>query len=131
MEPKKTVCVDLDGVLANYSKGWQGPDKIGEPLEGAVEFTRRLGKFARVVIFTTRCKADFDDRPQGATPTTLITTVMAWLDKHGFHYDDIYAGQGKPIASAYVDDRAVVCRPEEDLDAYTWAVTAAQRLCNK
>lgn len=28
-----TVCVSFDGVLADYSKGWQGADVLGEPLE--------------------------------------------------------------------------------------------------
>jgi hypothetical protein len=111
MGPKKTVCVDLDGVLADYSKGWQGVDSIGDPIPGAVEFTKRLGKYAVVVIYTTRCKGKMFDRDE--KPEILVGFVKAWLDRHGFHYDDIDTGQGKPIAAAYCDDRAVVCRPQE------------------
>lgn len=32
---KKTVAVDLDGVLADYSTGWQGIEHIGDPIPGA------------------------------------------------------------------------------------------------
>jgi hypothetical protein len=33
-------------------------------------------------------------------------------------YDEIYVGQGKPVASYYVDDRGVRCLPQHDKDAY-------------
>lgn len=117
---KKTVLVDLDGVLADYSKGWQGIDHIGDPIPGAVEFTRQLAEFARVVIYTTRCKAYPADKPgpDGAPEpcrdgvSALVARVVAWLDHHGFTWHEVYAGQGKPFAAAIVDDRAVVCRPQ-------------------
>ncbi len=101
---KKTICVDMDGVLADYSKGWQGIDIIGDPIPGAVEFTRELSKVADVVIFTCRCTEEMQGR-NGAKAHLLRNIVRAWLDTHGFVYADIYVGQGKPIASAYVDDR--------------------------
>ena len=134
MEPFKTVCVDLDGVLAKYDY-WQGVESIGEPIRGAVQFTRELAKFCRVVIFTTRTKTDMDDRPEGATPEYLASVVKRWLDKHGFEYSEIYVGQGKPIASAYIDDRSVVCRPQDPKlkPNGNWFVDAAdnaRRLCN-
>lgn len=100
---KKTVCVDLDGVLAFYDS-WKGVDHIGEPRPGAVDFTRALSIIADVVIYTTRCNEEMN-RPERAH--LLVNRVKAWLDKHGFQYADIYAGQGKPIAAAYIDDRAI------------------------
>ena len=109
---KKTVCVDLDGVLADYRDGWQGLENIGVPIKGAVAFTRELAKFAEVVIYTTRC---CENLGRGRTIAELRGLVQAWLDKHGFHYQDIYVGQGKPIAEAYIDDRAVSCRPQDSL----------------
>jgi hypothetical protein len=117
---KKTVCVDLDGVLADYSKGWQGVDTIGDPVPGAVQFTKDLQAFARVVIYTTRCKGKMFDRDE--PPLKLVEIVKAWLDKHGFAYDEIDAEQGKPIAAAYVDDRAVVCQPRRGEEKSVFAV---------
>jgi len=33
-------------------------------------------------------------------------------------YDEIYTGQGKPIAQAYIDDRGINCNPAQDSMAY-------------
>jgi hypothetical protein len=143
---KKTVLVDLDGVLADYSRGWQGIDHIGDPIPGAVEFVRRLSEFARVVIYTTRCKAYPADQPgpDGAPEPcrddseALAFRVRTWLNRHGFTYDEVYTDQGKPFAAAIVDDRAVVCRPQSPLvndrdrrdpDPFTVALWACKNLC--
>jgi hypothetical protein len=107
---KPTVCVDLDGVLADFSEGWKGVEHFGAPIPGAVEFTRQLSEIADVVIFTCRCQSALN---HGVAPFLLANRVREWLDKHGVAYADVYIGQGKPVASAYVDDRAVVLRPEE------------------
>lgn len=106
---KKTVCIDLDGVLADYSEGWKGVDHIGEPIPGAQEFVKRVREIAEVVIYTTRCNEEVN-KPEKAH--LLRNRVAAWLDKHGFEYDHVYAEQGKPIAVAYIDDRAVPCAPQ-------------------
>jgi hypothetical protein len=98
----------LDGVLAKY-EGWRGATHFGEPLVGAAEFTRRLAAVADVVIFTTRCNAALNAPMPVAE---LRRTVQQWLDRHGFAYQEIYIGQGKPHAAAYVDDRAVECCPQ-------------------
>lgn len=63
-------------------------------------------------IFTTRTNADpaISGRP-GETAETLVARVRLWLDAHGLPYDEIYASQSKPLASGYVDGRAVLCLP--------------------
>lgn len=47
---KKTVLVDLDGVLADYSQGFKGIEGIGLPIHGAVEFVKSLSIFAKAVL---------------------------------------------------------------------------------
>lgn len=118
---KRTVCVDLDGVLADYSQGFQGIEMIGEPIPGAVQFTKELAEFASILVYTTRCSERVEGGSLGTVPDggeqrsakELQDIVKAWLDKHGFVYDDVWIGQGKPIASAYIDDRAVECVPRD------------------
>lgn len=122
---KKTVCVDLDATLATYDK-WVGLDHIGDPLPGAVDFTKRLSEFSDVVIYTTRCSVEMG---RGLGAGMLKKIVQDWLDKHGFAYADIWVGQGKPIFAALIDDRAVACRPQEDALAFESALLSAQRLC--
>lgn len=104
---KPIVCVDLDGVLAHYDQ-WRGHDHFGAPIEGAVEFVKQLSERAAVVIYTARLQETED----GSDLDAIELGVRAWLDKHGFNYDSIYRGIGKPLARAYVDDRAVSCRPQ-------------------
>jgi hypothetical protein len=139
MKAMKTVCVDLDGVLADYSAGWQSIDHIGDPIPGAVEFTKRLSEFAEVIVYTTRCKVDMPGREhvdyEGATPEQraemLADVIRRWLTAHGFAFSSVYTGQGKPIASAYVDDRAVSCVPETDPTAFEDALEEVKFLCDR
>lgn len=129
------VCVDFDGVLAAYD-GWKGLDFTGAPLPGAVEFTRRLAEFADVVIFTSRCCVESHreelkepTRPPSDLAPRLQHSVRYWLDKHRFTYRDVYVGQGKPPASAYIDDRAIPCSPQVDAQAFERAAALAKLLC--
>jgi len=101
------AAVDLDGTISHYD-GWKGDEHFGAPLEGAKEFLADLRGTHRVVIYTTRTKADdvrLDRGWRGAHD--LAELVANWLDKNGLLYDEIYTGQGKPLADVYVDDRAV------------------------
>lgn len=123
---KKTVAVDLDGVLARYD-GWKGVDHIGEPIPGARAFVRVLRQQFEVVVYTTRCNAELNR--EGAE--LLRNRIRHWLEAHGFEYDHIHAEQGKPPATAYIDDRAVSCRPqdyENPVDAFADAIWEAREL---
>jgi hypothetical protein len=106
---KKNVCVDLDGVLAEYGS-WKGLDHIGEPVLGAQGFMERLSEYANVIVHTVRCSSEINSKE---APHLLVNRVRKWLDKHGFKYDHIWSEPGKPLADAYVDDRAVPCRPQD------------------
>lgn len=134
---RRTVLVDLDGVLAAYDR-WRGVEHIGAPIPGAVEFTRQLAEFSCVVIYTTRCKEyppgtpklEDGHEPDRSCLGRLVDLVRDWLDLHGFTYHDLYVGQGKPPASAIVDDRAVPCRPQgaDSPGAYAAALTRCRAL---
>jgi len=111
---KKTVCVDLDGVLAEYH-GWEGPDHFGEPIPGAKAFLRALRTKYEVVILTSRVNVAnglVSDR------SVAVQRVRDWLTKWGFDYDELWIGKGKPIAIAYIDDRAIKCVPQQNPSAF-------------
>ncbi len=118
---KLIVAVDLDGVLADYSQGWQGLDKIGPPIPGAVEFTHELGRLGyRVVIHTCRCSISAQAELTGIRETLpyLVAPVRNWLIRHEFYFNEIHTDMGKPLASAYIDDNAYRCTPMSDPQAY-------------
>lgn len=98
---QKTICVDFDGVIADYSKGFQGQDVFGEPLSGASEGMQALRRKGwKIIIFTTR----------QASPA-----LMSYLNQYSIPFDEINSNSeqpegtnpGKPIADVYLDDRAV------------------------
>lgn len=128
----KMICVNLDGVLAEYN-GWKGLGHIGDPIQGAQEFVRKLqglgagpGAGINVVIFTTRTNTDlnFNDPFFDKTPTAsryskswqrkeVVKHINHWLKRNEFPDDvEVWEGTGKPKAAAYVDDRAVSCIPQ-------------------
>ena len=124
---RPTIALDVDGVLADYRDGWKGIDHIGDPIPGAVEFTRRLAETADILIYTTRCCEEIQGR-NGAKAHLLRKIVQEWLDKHGFVYHEIWTGQGKPIFSAVIDDRAVTCRPQSGGPGYEVAMEEVRDL---
>ncbi len=126
------VCLDLDGVLAEYH-GWEGPDHIGQPLPGALKFAKNIAKLADIVIFTGRCSEEPGDRDviQSTSPGQMRIKVIAWLEKHGFPFVDVYIGQGKPRVHAFIDDRAVACSPQTEPDAYSIAETQLRMLLKR
>jgi hypothetical protein len=125
--PKRraSVCLDLDGVLAEYN-GWEGHDRIGPPIEGSLEFARSIAEFAEIIIFTSRCAAEPRENHETMSklsPGQIRIRVIEWLERHGFPFSDVYIGQGKPAVDAYIDDRAVACRPQKDSSAYNSALS--------
>lgn len=108
---KKTVAVDCDGVLASWAGGWQGINHFGDPIPDAVEFTHFLGQKYRVLIHT--CRLSREKRETQEEWQSAYDALYRWLKAHGFHFDEIWTGTCKPVACAYVDDRAVACNPEQ------------------
>ena len=115
MSEKKTVLVDVDGVLAEYD-GWEGLDHIGDPIPGARGFLERLSEDYEVVIYSTRANAvlnadELSLRERVTAPESVVHKLKRWLDRHNLPYDRIETG--KPLAVAIIDDRAIPCRPQD------------------
>ena len=95
----KTIAVDLDGTLAEYT-GWKGEDDFGRARPGAREAIQKLHDQGHIIIiFTTRGRRDL---------------VSHWLRDNGIVFDYINENpnqpegtSGKVVADVYIDDRAV------------------------
>ena len=131
----KIVCVNLDGVLAKYEK-WEGIQNFGQVIPGArffLEALRRVG--FKIIIHTVRCSLDANPAPVCREPESwvdhLVTLVRQWLNANDLPFDEIWSDRGKPLADIYIDDRAVVCRPQDDPEAFKDAVLRAQGVAHK
>lgn len=106
----KSVALDLDSVLAEYH-GWEGHDNIGEPINGAVDFTHELKRLEYYIIIHTTRVSTFAVENSGKFIEELYDFVENWLKANDFKFDEIYIGKGKPVAVAYVDDKAITFNP--------------------
>jgi hypothetical protein len=92
-----TLAIDFDGVVHGYSRGWVDGSIYDPPVHGAREALLRLNAAGyRLVLHTTRVR----DVDQAAA-------VLAWLEGNGL--DGLFAEvtDRKPLAAAYIDDRAI------------------------
>jgi hypothetical protein len=90
----KHVCVDFDGVLAEYT-GWKGPDHLGAPRAGVTHFLKSVIDLGfKIIILTTR-------NPE---------KVQDWLVENDLHHFIDRVTNTKPPAVVYLDDRGMCFR---------------------
>lgn len=104
MSKKKAICIDFDGVLADYSNGYQGKDVFGDMLPNADIATGVLKKNGwTIIVYTTRPATD---------------ALKKWLEDNKISYDYINENPDQPeeskgcklIADIYLDDRGMCFR---------------------
>jgi len=104
----KAVAVDLDGTLAYY-ESWQGIDFIGGIMPGAKRFMNALHELGfHIIIHSTRLSPTIN---ANYSLDELKAPIEKWLSENGIPYDEIWTYPGKPLAIAYIDDRAIQCKP--------------------
>lgn len=111
MAKNKTICIDFDGVLAEWPEGEMKPDNFGEMIPNADNGTSILKKKGfTVIIYTTRPVTD---------------ALKAWLKEHKIEYDYINENPDQPKdapieqgckikADIYLDDRGICFRGHWD-----------------
>ena len=100
-----TICFDFDEVLCEFAY----PD-IGKPNEDAITWAKELLWEYRVIVYTSRPWAEYDE-------------LREWLNKQGLRRALLVCG--KPLATVYVDDRAIEY-PQNSAD-YRWKF---RKLCD-
>ena len=96
----KTICIDFDGVLHDYSKGWQGDDVFDKAVPGASEGLKALKKDGwTIILFTTRQKT------QKLVDFLLDNDLE--VDYINYNPNQPDNASGKLIADVYLDDRGI------------------------
>lgn len=96
----RTVSVDFDGVLHEFSSGWTGYTPLDGPEPGALEFIKSLIVMGYTpVICSARAHNDLG-----------VHEIKKWLKKYGF--PEMKVTNEKILAICYVDDRAVEYREQ-------------------
>jgi 5'(3')-deoxyribonucleotidase len=101
----KTIAVDFDGVLHQYSKGWQDGSIYDPPMPGALDAIKILMDKYAVFCHTTR-------DPYQVTNWLIVHGIRAEADENperNFWSDQgtILVTNKKLVAIAFIDDRAI------------------------
>lgn len=98
---KGWIAVDLDGTLAFYDY-WRGPEHIGEPISGMVNFVKDLIAEGKTVkIFTARV-SDGSDMPV----SRKVQIIQDWTEEHVGQRLEVTCVKDWAMEVLY-DDRAV------------------------
>ncbi len=90
MSKRKTILIDLDGVLNNYTGSYE-KNYIPEIKDGAKDFLKKLSYDYEIKLFTTRNKID----------------ASKWVLKYGLEYYISDITSEKELAWLYIDDRCL------------------------
>lgn len=104
---KPIICVDFDGVIHSYERGWQGGKIYGTIVPGFFEWLEKAQEHFQIVIYSSRSKT-----PEGIAEMKefLIKENHKWIDDHGgkFEYGaSVTFSAEKPSAFLTIDDRAI------------------------
>lgn len=106
--PKPILCIDFDGVIHSYERGWQDGEIYGTVTPGFFEWAIRAGRLFRLVIYSSRSKTEAGER---AMIAWLERQIGRWLATSGggaieglpaFEFSN-----QKPAAFLTIDDRAL------------------------
>ena len=94
----KVFAIDLDNTLFCFI----GLDKIGPPMPSILTRMNQLRDMGcRIIIHTSRISPPYHQQRQHQ-----ISLIESALRSYGVPFDEIWTGEGKPIACGYVDDKA-------------------------
>lgn len=105
----KTIAIDFDGVIHQYSRGWQDGAIYDPPMPGAIDALTILMEHYAVFIHTTRIAADVAGWLADRGFDTLVDVEGPSHPKREFWNEQgtLLVTDRKLPAVAYVDDRAV------------------------
>lgn len=93
---KKTICIDFDGVIHAYSKGWHDGTIYDTPTMGVWGVLEKLSQDYKIVVLTARART-----------IKQQLEIKGWLSAYDLLQFVDAVTNIKPAAVAYIDDKAV------------------------
>ena len=97
---KPTICIDFDGVIHSYERGWQDGAIYGSVVRGFFEWAEKAQKLFKLVIYSSRSSTDEGRLAMGK-----------WLADHMRQWSgdplEFHMAAEKPPAWLTIDDRAL------------------------
>jgi hypothetical protein len=107
-EFKPTLCIDFDGVIHSYEKGWQDGTIYGTVTEGFFEWVEQVRHQFKLVIYSSRSK---DSDGVILMSMWLHEQRNKWLAAGGLRDEsiplEIEFAHEKPAAWLTIDDRCI------------------------
>lgn len=114
------ICIDFDGVIHSYEKGWQNGEIYGTVVPGFFEWVETMRTSARLIIYSSRSK---DDAGVIAMARWLHAQRNEWVRLGGQRNPteplEFEFAHEKPAAWLTIDDRAIQFRGSWDDPALT------------
>ena len=105
---KPTICVDFDGVIHSYERGWQNGVIYGTVVPGFFEWVERVRDHVKIAIYSSRSK---DEAGVVAMGMWLHEQRNAWIkaggERHPTEPLELEFAYEKPAAWLTIDDRVV------------------------
>jgi hypothetical protein len=105
---KPTICIDFDGVIHSYERGWQNGEIYGTVVPGFFEWVEAAKDHFHLVIYSSRSKNEDGVIAMGKW---LHEQRSIWRKATGFPNDksmtEIGIAHEKPAAWLTIDDRCV------------------------
>lgn len=104
---KPILCIDFDGVVHSYERGWQDGSIYGTPTPGFFDWANRSAYHFALVIYSSRSKTT---EGIDAMRAWLLLHLLEWKSGHPvaqLTLDDFTFAHEKPPAFLTIDDRCV------------------------
>lgn len=106
---KPILCIDFDGVIHSYERGWQDGEIYGHVVTGFFEWAEKAKEHFRLMIYSSRSKTDDGVIAMGKW---LHEQRRAWrirteYPNNGPEPTEFEITHEKPAAFLTIDDRAI------------------------
>ena len=105
---KPTLCIDFDGVIHSYERGWQNGAIYGTVVPGFFEWAATVKQFFKLVIYSSRSKDGTEAMEAWLKDHYQKWAATEW-DGHISAPEFEFAHE-KPPAWLTIDDRAICFR---------------------